>query len=168
MLAFDRSTLEAHAIHVDGNLDVQDPVWEEQDVRPAGPLHVTGRVSFAGEGRFFFSGHFEGAIETECRRCLTPVTAPVSEEIRLLFAVSGDEAATDAETFVLDPRAREVDLRPALREQWLLAAPAFALCREDCKGLCPHCGSDLNQGPCSCPAETDARWDALKALRSDG
>ena len=54
------------------------------------------------------------------------------------------------------------------REEWLLAVPAFSLCREDCKGLCPRCGADLNERPCDCADTTDARWDALKAARPDG
>ena len=168
MLAFDRSTVEAHATQVEGELDASDGVWLEGDVRPAGPIRVTGRLSYAGDARFFFSGHFAGAVDTECRRCLTPVSVPVTDELRVLFADAGDEAASDADTFLIEPRAHEIDLRPALREQWLLAAPAFALCREDCRGLCPRCGADLNQGPCACPAETDQRWNALKALRSNG
>ena len=168
MLAFDRSTLEAHAARVDGTLDDADPVWLPGDVLPSGAVHVTGRLSSAGDGRYFFSGRFEGAVATECRRCLAPVRAPVSEETRVLFAEAGDEAASDAETFQIEARDREIDLRPAIREQWLLAAPAYVLCREDCKGLCPRCGAELNAGPCDCPVETDDRWDALKALRSNG
>ena len=62
--------------------------------------------------------------------------------------------------------ARSLDLRPAVREEWLLAAPAFVLCREDCKGLCPRCGADLNEGPCSCTkTEIDPRWASLAALK---
>ena len=52
----------------------------------------------------------------------------------------------------VNDRTRELDLRPSVREQWLLAVPSFVLCREDCKGLCPHCGADLNLGPCGCTA----------------
>ena len=50
---------------------------------------------------------------------------------------------------------------------WLLVAPAFVLCREDCKGLCANCGADLNAGACACPPATDSRWDALRAARPD-
>jgi uncharacterized protein len=58
-------------------------------------------------------------------------------------------------------------LEDALREQVLLEAPIRAICREDCKGLCPHCGANLNQQQCSCaePLE-DPRWAALKDIRS--
>ena len=56
-------------------------------------------------------------------------------------------------------------MRPALREQWLLAVPAFAQCRVDCKGLCPTCGADLNAGACDCAPVTDSRWDTLRKVR---
>jgi uncharacterized protein len=58
-------------------------------------------------------------------------------------------------------------LEDALREQVLLALPLKVICREDCRGLCPHCGTNLNIGQCSCaePAE-DPRWAALKDIRS--
>lgn len=165
MLSFDRASLESNAVRVDGVLGVNDPVWGIGDAKPAEPIHVSGRLSAAGEGRYYFSGRFEGVVDTECRRCLADVRAPVAEDVYLLFAESGDEEADDSDVYMLDPRTAEVDLRPAIREQWLLSVPAFALCREDCKGLCPECGADLNQGPCDCEAAIDPRWKALKESR---
>ena len=167
MLSFDRTSLESRAVRVDGHLGAGDPIWEEGDAKPAEPIHVTGRLSSAGEGRYYLSGRFVGAVDSECRRCLSPVRAPVTEEVHLLFAESGDEEAADSDVYLLDPREPEVDLRPALREQWQLAVPGFALCREDCRGICPRCGADLNQGPCECEAAIDPRWKALKEIRHD-
>jgi uncharacterized protein len=161
MLSFDRSSLETKAARVDGRLEADDPVWQEGDPRPADAVVVSGRISAAGEGRFYFSGRMDGAVQADCRRCLAPATAPVSEELHLVFAESGDEEAEDSDVYMLDPRSQTVDLRPAVREQWVLAAPVFVLCREDCKGLCPRCGADLNEGPCRCEPETDPRWAAL-------
>ena len=57
-------------------------------------------------------------------------------------------------------------LEDVLREQVLLAVPLKAVCREDCKGLCSHCGQNLNQGQCNCAgALEDPRWEALKDIR---
>jgi uncharacterized protein len=103
-----------------------------------------------------------GEVTAECRRCLTPTRAQVDEELHLLFADATDEESDESDEYLLEPRAPTIDLRPALREQWLLAAPGFALCREDCKGLCPRCGADLNLGPCGCAPNIDPRWAALK------
>lgn len=165
MLSYDVRSLASHAVHVDGRLSNDDPVWEEGDDRPADDIRVTGRLSAAGSGRVYFSGHLEGTAAGECRRCLVDVTVPVTDDVHLIFAEEGDEEADDPDVYRIDPRAPELDLRPAIREQWLLAAPAFVQCREDCKGLCPTCGTDLNTGACDCPPATDARWDSLRSLR---
>ena len=61
-------------------------------------------------------------------------SAHVSDETHLIFAERGDEDIDDPDVYQLDPKDPELDLRPALREQWLLAAPAFALCRETVRG----------------------------------
>ena len=103
-----------------------------------------------------------GEVAEDCRRCLAPARAKVDEELHMLFADANDEESDESDVYMLEPRAMTVDLRPALREQWLLAAPGFALCREDCKGLCPKCGADLNLGPCNCAPDVDPRWATLK------
>ena len=169
MLSFDIGALTSHAAAVDGELAPDDPIWQEGDPRPAGPIHVAGRLSTAGSGRYYFSGRIEGSAASECRRCLADVSERVTADSHMIFAEADNEETDDAsDVFVLDPGARELDLRPAVREEWLLAVPAFSLCRDDCKGLCPRCGADLNDGPCDCPEATDGRWDALKTARHDG
>jgi len=167
MLSYDVRSITSHAVPVDGELGADDPIWEEGDARPADAIHVTGRLSAAGSGRVYFSGHLDGTVAGECRRCLTDVEAPVDEDVHLIFADAGDEEADDPDVYRMDPRSPELDLRPAIREQWLVAAPAFLQCREDCKGLCPTCGADLNLGACDCAPVTDARWDALRSARRD-
>ncbi|MDQ6718062.1 MAG: DUF177 domain-containing protein [Gemmatimonadota bacterium] len=92
----------------------------------------------------------------------------VDDEVHLIFAEAGADEADDPDVFTYDPNAHELDLRPAIRENWLLVAPAYAECRDDCKGLCAICGRNLNEGACSCvPTKTDSRWDALLPLKSD-
>jgi uncharacterized protein len=165
MLSYDLRELERNAASVDGRLAADDPVWEDGDARPASPIHATGRLSKAGPGRYYWSGHIEGTAPHACRRCLTDVALELREDVHLLFAEEGDEIAEDPDSYRLPPRAITIDLRDAVREQWLLAVPEFALCRADCKGLCPRCGADWNAGPCTCPPETDSRWDALRKVR---
>ena len=162
MLSFDRSSLETKAVRVDGKLASDDPVWLADDPKPVDGVIVTGRLSSAGEDKFYFSGRMSGEVAEDCRRCLAPARAKVDEELHMLFADANDEESDESDVYMLEPRAMTVDLRPALREQWLLAAPGFALCREDCKGLCPKCGADLNLGPCNCAPDVDPRWATLK------
>ena len=168
MLSIDIRALESRAVQVAGELPADDPVWQEGDPLPEDSVTVTGRLSTAGPGRYYFTGRLEGTALGECRRCLVEVRTDVSEEVHLFFMETGVEGAEDdAETYLIDPRAHAIDLRPAIREHWLLGVPAYAECREDCKGLCPTCGADLNAGPCACARDADSRWDALRKLRSN-
>jgi uncharacterized protein len=168
MLSFDLRSLETKAVRVDGSLDPDDPIWEEADIRPAEPIRVTGRLSSAGEGRFYFSGRIEGGLELPCRLCLEPVDVDVDEEVHFLLAETGADEADDPDVFLYDPNERSLDLRGAVRETWLLTAPAYVQCKEDCKGLCPTCGTNLNESTCNCtPTTTDSRWDALLKHQSD-
>ena len=96
----------------------------------------------------------------------------VERKFDLLYRPLGVDAAreemsiTGAEAEVSYYQGEGLLLEDALREQVLLAVPLKAICREDCKGLCPHCGKNLNLETCSCsePVE-DPRWSALKDLR---
>ena len=150
MLSFDIRTLSQGAVQVEGDLSADDPVWLEGDARPVSHVHVTGRLSGAGSGRYYFSGAFTGTAAGECRRCLVPVESAVSGNAHLLYADADDENADEPDVFPIGDSGTILDLRPALREQWLLEAPALPLCRPDCKGFCPTCGADLNAGPCAC------------------
>jgi uncharacterized protein len=162
MLSFDVRTVLAQAVTVDGDLPHDDPIWIDADHRPDGALHVTGRLSAAGEGRFYFAGQFAGAVSMDCRRCLTPVTVPVVDEVAALFTDADNAEADDPDVFPLADGGARVDLTPAVREQWILTAPTFALCRSECQGLCATCGADLNRGACSCAPTPDPRWAALR------
>jgi uncharacterized protein len=92
----------------------------------------------------------------------------VSEELHLLFAESGSDEVEEDDVYPIPAGARQLDLAPAIREEWLLATPAFALCRDDCKGLCLTCGADRNTGDCghNTPV-SDSRWAGLRELRDD-
>ncbi len=168
MLVFDLRDLAFNAATVDDVLPSTDAVWEAADYRPADGVRVTGRLSTAGPGRFYFSGQIAGVAPGECRRCLKDVVTAVSERVQLLFAQTGEEATDDPDVYEFDPRTHELDLRPAIREQWLLVTPAYAQCRDDCAGLCRGCGADLNLGPCGCPSPVDERWAALRHVASPG
>jgi uncharacterized protein len=168
MLSFDLRSLETKAVHVDGTLAPDDAVWQEGDVHPDEPIHLTGRLSSAGDGRFYFSGRIEGRITMPCRLCLEDVDVDVDEEVHFLLAENGADEADDPDVFLYDPSERNIDLRPAVRETWLLTAPAFVQCTEDCKGLCVTCGTNLNESTCNCSTTTtDSRWGALLKHQGD-
>ncbi len=166
MLYFDIRAIESSAQPVDGVLETADPIWEEDDVRPSESVHVVGRLSAAGPGRFYFAGELSGSTIVSCRRCLVEVPTDVEDSVSALYAEPGLDDADEDDVYPLAANARTIDLRAAVREAWVLAAPAFVTCRPDCQGLCPVCGADRNVVSCDCrTTSTDARWDALRALR---
>ena len=144
MLSFDIRALSQGAVQVEGDLTADDAVWLEGDVRPVTTVHVTGRLSGAGSGRYYFSGAFNGTAAGECRRCLAPVESVVSGDAHLLYADADDENADEPDVYPIGELGTMLDLRPAIREQWLLEASSLPLCRPECLGLCPTCGTDLN------------------------
>ncbi len=162
MLSVDLRSLEGQAVLVEGSIDPDDQTWADATVRPSSPVTVHGRLSAAGEGRYFFTGEFEGMAVGECTRCLTEVLVRAGDSIQCLFVESDEDGLEDdPDVFLLDTKSRRIDLRPAVREGWILAVPSFVLCREDCKGLCLTCGVDRNTTACTCAQQRDARWDAL-------
>jgi uncharacterized metal-binding protein YceD (DUF177 family) len=168
MLYFDIRAIESQAQGVQGTLPPDDPIWEADDALPQDAVGVDGRLSAAGSGRYYFTGRLAGSVVVACRRCLIDVPASVSDEFSALFAQPGLDEADEDDVYPLAANARTLDLRSAVREAWLLAVPAFVTCRPTCLGLCPTCGVDRNEVACGCGAgRSDARWDALRALRGD-
>jgi len=168
MLSFDIRSITARAAVVEDKLSADDSVWKEGDPVPSSPLRVTGRLSAAGSGRFYWHGQVAADVVLPCRRCLADATVHVEDESHVIFAEAGRDETDDPDVQVLDERSNQIDLRPTLREQWLLNVPSYAVCREECKGLCPTCGKDLNEGSCECPASHDSRWDALRRVQTKG
>ena len=108
------------------------------------------------------SGTATAPWEAECRRCLAPVRGEVTAEFRELF----EQDWREGDSYPL--KGDRIDLAPLAREALLLELPMAPLCRDGCKGLCPTCGADLNNGPCGCPAgDRDPRWAALDRLPHD-
>lgn len=107
-------------------------------------------------------------VKTLCARCLTPLELPTQRTVDRPMADSvADEDDEYADEIILIDNDR-VDLDELARECIILEAPMSFLCREDCKGLCPDCGADLNLGPCSCKKDTDPRLAALSELLEKG
>ena len=95
-----------------------------------------------------------------CRRCLTEVSGELGCEVVEVF----DKHPEPEQTYPL--QGDHLDLEPLARDAVVLGLPLAPLCREECRGLCPSCGANLNEGDCACePGLNDPRWAALDALR---
>lgn len=142
----------------------EDAFWHELDVTPAGPLSVRLEAQQVNPD-VVVRGELAGEFALACRRCLEPVTVGIDEAVGLLYREG--EPEEDGEVLAL-PDSDELDLTGPVREQLLLAVPRYAYCREDCRGLCPHCGTNLNEATCGCRVEEeDERWAPLRRLKKD-
>jgi uncharacterized protein len=153
------------------------------DVTQTGPLPVVGRADLIVENR----GHHEqvadirlraayhGDFELLCARCVEPVSSPLAGEFDLIFrpqaadADPGERSITPDETEIGYYEESGLSLEDVVREQVLLSLPSRTLCKEDCKGLCPRCGQNLNLASCSCntssePLQNPSGWNALAGL----
>lgn len=149
MLQVDVRELRHGSVATDGVLEPGDPIFEGLDVPLGGPLVVGGVLERAGHGGYFWHGHFAGHVRGSCRRCLAEVVQPVAQQVEVMFSTDPD-LQDDPGVYPLAEPLTQVDVRPAVREELALAVDVFPLCREDCRGLCPRCGADLNRGGCRC------------------
>ncbi|MGH7569039.1 MAG: YceD family protein [Gemmatimonadales bacterium] len=164
MLQVDLRELARGPVETRAELAADDPLFTGAGVVFAEPIDVAGRLQATGAERFYWQGSVRTVVAGECRRCLAAVPVPVAAEVGVLFAPEA-EAADDPDAYPLARDARVIDVTPAVREEVILAVPRYVLCREDCRGLCPRCGQNLNAGPCGCPPATAPRWQALAALK---
>ena len=176
-------------------LDIKDlelhPLDFEEEFKPdvidlggegryRGPLRASGRAEIVEEHQgknqvikdIRLRGRLATSLELQCARCLDPVPQDVKREFELLYRPLGADAGrdelsvTDAEAEIGYYQGDGLLLEDVLREQVLLALPLKVTCREECKGLCPQCGKNMNQEKCSCSvAVEDPRWAALKEVR---
>lgn len=168
MLQLDLNRLEREGrARIDADIGPEDPFWNETGLKAAAPLEVRLEAQQAGPD-VVVRGEVAGSFRLECRRCLEAVTVAIDEDVGLLYR-AGEPAEDEPEDVLpLPEREATLDLSSPVREQVLLAVPRFAVCREACRGLCPHCGTNLNESSCDCTAdETDERWAPLRRLKSD-
>jgi len=176
----DIKELEVHPLDFEEEF-LPDAIDLGGEVRQRTPLKASGRAELVEEhsGKhqvikdIRLRGRLSTRLELQCARCLDPVPQDVKREFELLYRPLGADAGrdelsvTDAEAEIGYYQGEGLQLEDVLREQVLLALPLKATCRQDCKGLCPQCGKNLNQEQCSCSTEReDPRWAALKDVRS--
>ena len=147
---------------------------DEETALLAGEASVEGRATRKGD-EVRLRGALAAEVEVYCDRCAAAIVAPLAVEFDTSFLPAEVEKAVvenvELQAGDLDRSVYEdgaVDLDDLVREQILLALPTRNLCREDCKGLCPTCGANLNAGACDCAGgEIDPRWAALADLKKN-
>jgi uncharacterized protein len=156
-------------LEIRAEIPSDDPIWEGTELRFSAPLSVFGQVQWIPSGDVLARIRLQGFLAQECRRCLEPVNVRVNEELDLLFAPPDESGEIDEDSVrPLPEGVGTLDLGEVIREEVLLSQSLLALCDPDCKGLCPQCGTNLNENRCECShEETDPRWDTLRALKEE-
>ena len=125
------------------------------------PVKIKGAAKNRA-GVVFIELTAEYTISAPCDRCAADIER--KESLPLTYVVVQETEGEDTEDFVV-AEDQKVDLDPLVRDDIVIRYPSKLLCSPDCKGLCPNCGKNLNEGDCDCAKEqTDPRLDALKAF----
>ena len=160
---------------------------ERPDLLSLSPVLFTGRLERAEPG-FVLNGRIAFSGTVACARCLAPVPFSRDGEVSWVFVPAHEKPLADAkaargtggrvergdEEDGDELRTEDLDVLyyddlvvpfdPLVEEQLQLEVPMKALCREDCKGLCPQCGADRNAAPCDCAPPSESRWQPLRSL----
>ena len=126
----------------------------------AHPVEVPGQVRNQA-GALVLEGEAHTTLEVVCDRCLKPFSEELVLPVEHLLAETLEDEEND-DILLLD--GGELDLEEVFTTDLVLAMEPKHVCSEECKGLCPKCGANLNDGPCQCRAEVDPRFAVLAQL----
>jgi uncharacterized protein len=143
-----------------------------EDFTCEGPIEVALEVFNSGTA-LLVEGTFKGKAYLPCARCLEETLVEVQGKIQEQFSLPG---ITSPELGLIDqvePKEAAfadqiLNVTELIRQQILINLPLRVLCKASCKGMCPECGQNLNEGKCECPETPgDPAWQALRALKKD-
>lgn len=162
-LRFNFGFLLEADLGVSREIELNYPVIRIADDTVLSPLQGVFQATRTSKG-LYIQGDLHSALTVECARCLTDIMLPITIHLDDLFYSDG--TAPPGEYDIGDNGI--LDLAPLVREISLLEAPIQPFCQPDCRGLCVHCGQNLNDGPCHCHVEElDPRLAILRTLLSD-
>ena len=153
-----------NCLSFDMTADVDSADYGYGDMPLFAPLVLQGKAENM-DGEILLTGQLKATLAIACSRCglvfPLPFSLPFSEIYTAQDAALDEEGLQDKHAF----SGTSIDLAPEALRALYGQLPMKPLCREDCQGLCPHCGTDLNRASCSCAVkETDPRWEKLREL----
>ena len=149
--------------------------FNQEEIEILAPVKVQMQFKKLGD-KVIMTGHLETRLRTQCSRCLADVDQPVATDFRVVYMTQyperltspskGDIVLTEDDVGLMLFENDVIDPGQALYEETLAALPQKPLCTDNCRGLCPTCGRNLNSGQCTCDNDADdSRWSALKKLK---
>ncbi len=175
-MIIDLSTIESGPRIFDFTLN---PDWWHGDENDRilgldGPLECRVEISRSGI-KYVLDGSISGYALVSCDRCLESYRCQLDFEFRLFLSATipdpdqSETELTEDDMLIQFVDGNKIDLDDIVREQIYISLPMKSLCREDCAGLCPVCGTDLNKNMCECQrGEGHPGFSKLKALLFNG
>jgi uncharacterized protein len=124
--------------------------------------------------QFQLAGRVKTVLELPCSRCLEPFTTPVDSAFDLRYQPhtsntgEGERPIEEDDLSTAFYENDQIDLGQLMREQFYLSLPMKPLCGDNCQGLCPICGTNLNREACDCKRDwEDPRLAVLKTLKKE-
>ncbi|MFP4687358.1 MAG: YceD family protein [bacterium] len=154
--------------HIEQVYDAGEYDLDIPRARRDSPLEVDIELYHAGNGIIRLRGRYKIALEIDCGRCLKPIEERRDKEVKGVFVPSdyGEEVDIEEGEYRTGYADNEVSLWDLIRQDIIVTIPMQPLCSEDCKGLCPVCGQDLNEKDCGHEPDTsDPRLAALKEIK---
>lgn len=140
------------------NCDIEPLEFNRDSIRILCPVQVSGQA-VPGPDYYIVNGRVTAEAELECARCLKRFIYRIEATFDQKYSENGGQEDE------LTIRGDEIDIESPVIESIILALPVKALCSQACKGICPHCGKDLNEGECACEKDDyDPRLAVLKEL----
>ena len=127
-------------------------------------MQLDGKISCTG-GVLVLEASVAAEVLTQCARCLKEIKLPLIFDFSETLVLVGQEIDADADSVIFF-EGKEIDVGEIAINNLLLNISSKYLCSEDCRGICPKCGKNLNDGDCGCDFfEIDPRWEKLKNFK---
>ncbi|MGM1045336.1 MAG: YceD family protein [Bacillota bacterium] len=164
LIQFRKLTTSDQPLQFHQTVDVSRAVKGRKEIIAVTPLEVDLKATPSVTGSVDVRGRLQGQLEIRCSRCLKSVTEQLDIPFHEVFQpVENPDDVQDGDEDITYVKGESVDLAQYVEEALVLYLPLAPVCSEDCKGLCPSCGKDLNQDSCDCDTEViDPRLAGLK------
>lgn len=169
--SLDLTQIRGPREHVERTFPASAFNGNEDDFRVVSDVELAADVEKRERHEAHLEGTLKATLEVPCSRCLEPIVWPVDVRFELRYVPASQHAGKVEEEVPAEDlgvaffEGEQIDLEQLIREQFYLALPMKALCRPDCQGLCPECGTNLNASRCECEHRwVDPRLAALGQL----
>ncbi|MEO2204113.1 DUF177 domain-containing protein [Paenibacillus pabuli] len=163
LLPFRKVAISDRPLQFNEQWDIKELISNRQDITAVTPLTADLSAEQATGGVVDVHGKVSAGVDMLCSRCLKPISEHLHIDFHEQFkqGKQPEDLPEDDDTVYVD--GEDIDLKLYAEEAFLLHLPFIPLCSDTCKGLCPKCGHELNEGDCGCDNEViDPRLAGLK------